>query len=100
MTFWTFNKAGKFAKDWKKSLKIVSSEKNLALHTQRQLWRLDLLANEDSSFGSMFLEFEQMIEKCIAKFSRNHCRKKSNFKDTENYYKMFKTIWYDLMNLL
>ena len=34
--------AGKFARDWKKSLKIVSLEKNLA--------------NEDSDFGSMFLE--------------------------------------------
>ena len=32
----------KFARDWKKSLKIVSLEKNLA--------------NEDSDFGSMFLE--------------------------------------------
>jgi hypothetical protein len=100
MTFRTFYKAGKFAKDWKKSLKIVSLEKNVALQAQSLLWRLDLLANEDSNFGAMFLEFEQMIEKCIAKFSRNHCRKKSNFKDTGNYYKMFKTIWYDLMNLL
>ena len=52
----------------KKSLKIVSLEKNLALQAQSLLWRLDLLANEDSNFGSMFLEFEQMIEKCIAKF--------------------------------
>ena len=60
----------------KKSLKIVSSEKNLALQAQSLLWRLDLLANEDSKFGSMFLEFEQMIEKCIAKFSRKHFRKK------------------------
>ena len=50
MTFWTFYKAGKFAKDWKKSLKIVSSEKNLALQPQGLLWRLDLLGNEDSSF--------------------------------------------------
>jgi len=93
MIFWTFYQAGKFAKDWKKSLKIVSLEKNL-------LWRLDLLANEDSNFGSMFLEFEQMIEKCIAKISRNQYRKKSNLKDAGNYYKMFKTIWYDLLNLL
>ena len=44
--------------NWKKSLKIVSLEKNLALQAQSLLWRLDLLANEDSSFGSMFLEFE------------------------------------------
>ena len=42
MTFWTFYKAGKFAKDWKKSLKIVYSEKNLALQTQSLLWRLNL----------------------------------------------------------
>ena len=48
----------KFAKDWKKLLKIVSLEKNLALQAQSLLWRLDLLANEDSNFGSMFLEFE------------------------------------------
>ena len=34
--------AGKFARDWKKSLKIVSLEKNFA--------------NKDSDFGSMFLE--------------------------------------------
>jgi hypothetical protein len=31
-----------------------------------------------------------MIEKCIAKFSRNHYRKKSDLKDTENYYKCLK----------
>ena len=50
-----------------------------------------------------FLGFEQIIEKCIVKFSRNHYRKKSNLKNrkliqkrekvtlnTENHYKMFK----------
>jgi hypothetical protein len=58
MTLWTFYKAGKFAKDWKKSLKILSLEKNLGLQAQSLLWRLDLHANEDSNFGSMFLEFE------------------------------------------
>ena len=42
--------------------------------------RLYLLTNEDSNFGSMFLEFESMIEKCIAKFSRNHCWKKVTYK--------------------
>jgi hypothetical protein len=31
-----------------------------------------------------------MIEKCIAKFSRNHYRKKSDLKDTGNYYKCLK----------
>ena len=31
INLWNFYKAGKFAKDWKKSLKIVSLEKNLAL---------------------------------------------------------------------
>ena len=41
----------------------------------------NLLANEDSNFGSMFLEFEPMIEKCTEKFTRNHSRKKSNLKD-------------------
>ena len=58
MTFWTFYKSGNFAKDWKKSQKIVSLEKNLALQAQSLLWRLNLFANEDSNFGSMFLEFE------------------------------------------
>jgi hypothetical protein len=29
-----------------------------------------------------------MIEKCIAKFSRNHYRKKSNLIDTGNHYKV------------
>ena len=52
--FWTFYKTGK---DWKKSLKIVSLEKNLALQAQSLIWRLDLLTNEDSSF----VKFEQMI---------------------------------------
>ena len=33
-------------------------EKNLALQAQSLLWRLNLFANEDSNFGSMFLEFE------------------------------------------
>ena len=46
-----------YFKDWKKSQKIVSLEKNLALQAQNLLWRLNLFANEDSSFGSMFLEF-------------------------------------------
>ena len=32
--------AGKFAKDWKKSMKIVSLEKNLALLVQSLLWNL------------------------------------------------------------
>ena len=54
--------------------KIVSLEKNLALQPViyrlkvcSENFRLNLLANEDSNFGSMFLEFEQIIEKCIAK---------------------------------
>ena len=62
--------AGKFARDWKKSLKIVSLEKNLANEASdfgsilKNNWKKSLkivsleknLANEDSDFGSMFLE--------------------------------------------
>ena len=44
-------------------------------------WRLNLLVNEDLSFGSIFLEFEQMIEKCIAKFLEIKSGKKSDLKD-------------------
>ena len=62
--------AGKFARDWKKSLKIVSLEKNLANEASdfgsilKNNWKKSLkivsleknFANKDSDFGSMFLE--------------------------------------------
>ena len=34
---------------------------------------------------------------CIAKFSRNHYRE-SHLKNTGNYHKMFKTIWYEVIS--
>ena len=49
---------------------------------------------------SMFLEFEEMIEMCIAKFYRNHYRKKSNLKTQETITKCLKRFDMRLFELI
>ena len=47
--------AGKFAKDWKKSLKIVSLEKNLALQAQSLLCNFQVNSGILTKFGSTYV---------------------------------------------
>ena len=85
MTFWTFYKAGKFAKDWKKITENSLIREKSSITGPKSALKTRLTCKWRLNFGSMFLEFELMIAKCIATFSRNYYRKKSNLKDTGNF---------------
>ena len=53
--------AGKFAKDWKKITEnsLIREKSSITgPKSALKIWDIDLLANEDSNFGSIFLEFE------------------------------------------